>query len=249
MRLKLAIAAFLFLCGTIVSLNAQVGPIPGMGPLPFPPCLQQLSYVGGNSISSAATTITFTSQAIGTAASSRLVVVAINWLAGATGRSLTGVTFGGSSANSVVTAINGTLGGDSLVEALYSLPVPTGTTSTIVLTFSTGGSGANIDVFSLYNLNSQTAFNTASTSSASAAALTVTPQVPVCGILVANATFSNASTFSWTGANLNSNLTAAGFLQNSSASISNLSAQTARTITATNSGSAALIALAAATWN
>jgi hypothetical protein len=82
---------------------------------------QSVGYVGN--------TATFTSQAIGTAASDRYVIVGVGTSDGAV---VTGVTVGGNSA----TKIHETVDSGSLNASLWMVNVTTGTTANIVVTSS-----------------------------------------------------------------------------------------------------------------
>lgn len=96
------------------------------------------------------TSYTFTSQAIGTAASDRDVIVLVK-LSGDVAASISGVTIGGVSAT--VISYNGGSSGASKA-AIAIAPVPTGTTATVVVSLS-GGQGfeCGIGVYTANNIN------------------------------------------------------------------------------------------------
>ena len=139
---------------------------------------------------------TFSSQSIGAAHSTRQVFVA-TYIGNASA-----VTIGGISATQVASAASGLL-------KLWRAAVPTGTTASVVVTYSGGGGRLMITVWSAYNLRSTAAHDTASyDSSGSATSHTTTINTANKGIVIAAAASSVADgvrVSSWTGATLRDN--------------------------------------------
>lgn len=107
-----------------------------------------ISYTTSATSLSALTTYTFSSQAIGTAASNRSIIVGIVGLQGNnTNRTVASVTVGGVSLSEVVAS-----GAQPYVmTALWKGNVPSGTTGDVVVTFSNAmQDGCAIDVFAAY---------------------------------------------------------------------------------------------------
>lgn len=225
---------------------AQVGPIPGIGPMLSYGHQTNLTYVGSNNSTSTATTITFTSQSIGTASSDRIVLVCLNWIRGATGGSTTSVTVGGSAATLVSDASSTNLGGFSFVTSIYQIAVSTGTTATISASFSSAGSGATIDVYTLTNYRSATAAYASNTNNASATTLSLTPSVNSGAVILATSQYAAIGAYTWSGVTKDSDQAVAS-LEFSSASVKNIK-QGSRTVQATIAGAAKQMTLAVAAW-
>jgi hypothetical protein len=141
-----------------------------------------LTYVTSVSDTADATTYTFTAASIGAATADRVIVVGCGGSIVAS-RTISSVTLGGNA----MTAVTTTAAGDS-PTGIYSLVVPSGTTATIVVTFSGGVSRCGISIWSLtgwgnvntyaYNADTQ---NTVST-------LSVTANEPEYGAVIGFAT-------------------------------------------------------------
>ena len=112
-----------------------------------------LIYRGTAEFGSGATA-TYTSYSIGTASSDRVVFVSV-WGLGFTPRVVSSVTIGGVSAT-LVTGPTGSLGNR---VNLYRATVPTGTTATIVVTFSGNYANSGIDVWTASGVGTITTFN------------------------------------------------------------------------------------------
>lgn len=106
-----------------------------------------------------ASSYTFSSQSIGTAATGRRVVVGVSGSRGGT-IGVSSVTVGGNSATQLCT-VEGTGGGANQRTALYIITVNTGTTADIVVTFDATASRAGIGVWAVYDLQSSTPVATA----------------------------------------------------------------------------------------
>lgn len=97
------------------------------------------------------TTATYTNYSIGPASSDRVVFVSA-WGLGATARTLSSITIGGVTA----TKITGSSTSQGQNLQLYRATVPTGTTATIVVTWSGSYSNSGIDVWTASNLGTIT---------------------------------------------------------------------------------------------
>lgn len=99
-------------------------------------------------------TYTFASQPFGTASSNRYVLIGIGARAAAA-RTLNSVTIGGVTATQIRNDRN-TAGGNTTVTAWFIAAVPSGSTGTVVVTFSNSMARCGIAVFSLTGLLSTT---------------------------------------------------------------------------------------------
>ena len=147
---------------------------------------------------SASSPETFTGISLGTEASSRQIFVAVySGVASA-------VTVGGVSATLVENNSGSTL-------TLWRAAVPTGTSASVVVTFTGGGGRLLITVWAAYNLRSTTPVDTAQVTTSSTPATTHTTTIDTAnkGILIAaSATVVNSGdggASSWTGATLRNN--------------------------------------------
>jgi hypothetical protein len=129
------------------------------------------------------TTYTFASQGLGTETSDRFIVVAINGTPTATPRSVSSVTVGGVSASVVVTANSSGLT-EMWQTAKVSNGGPTGTSGTVVVTFSGSMFNAQIAVYAVKGAGSNTPTATATDTSAP---LSQSLSVPAGGVAIAGA--------------------------------------------------------------
>ena len=194
-----------------------------------------ISYRTTETQDSAATTYTFTSKDIGTAAVGRRVIVGVVG-SGAASRTISSVTVGGNAATAVAFIEN--VGGlATLQAALYAIQVDAGTTATIVVTFSGGNNRCGIGVWAAYDLQSGTATATG-TSVANPQTASLNISAGGIAIGVANGFDNNALTgYSWT--NLTENfdaLFASNQIAHSGASAAFATAQTSLALTATPQG-------------
>lgn len=181
---------------------------------------------------------TFTSVPIGTAAGDRIVVVGIASRENAA-RTISSVTIAGNTATNAVTANDPVAGAG--IAALYYLAVPSGTTATIVVTFSGGMRRCYINVWAVYG-SSGAPTHTASDTVFSASALNTTISCNANGAILGMAeALASSGTASWTWTNLteqsdfqSSESAQAGY---SGAHSTFSSAQSSLSITATNAGS------------
>ncbi len=162
-------------------------------PYRFP---KTVTYQGKAENTAGASSYSFTSQPIGAAQADRYVIVGIGWAN--LGPSITSVTIGGVAATQV--ALNANANGSS---ALYIALVPTGTTATIAINFSsTTLLHCGIAIWSATGLTSTTpvSFGNSSASATPSVALTTVEG----GFAIAyahvgsNVNYSN-TTVSWSG--------------------------------------------------
>lgn len=140
-----------------------------------------LSYVGATEDTSNATAYTFTSHSIGAAAANRVVHVGIVGGSLTTISSPSSVTIGGTAASLNVAVNTGVSNGFS--AAIASLAVPTGTTATIVVNFSTTQVRCKIVVWASYGAFSALAFRTGTDTDSDP--LTASLDVPAGGFVLA----------------------------------------------------------------
>ena len=181
---------------------------------------------------SAATTYTFTSQPIGTADSSRYVVVcAMIAMAGSSGATL-GCTIGGTAGTNIGGATHTFVtGAADICFGMWRRNVTSGTTANIVVTTSVIGANCHIGVWSLYDLLNSGATSDATFGSTTGATLNLnvnTDQNGVgCGLVL------NAANVTWTGATEDYDALIAGKWM-SGASFSGAAAATPRSVSLTS---------------
>jgi hypothetical protein len=195
------------------------------------------TYVNGTSTA----TPSFASCDIGTAASDRLVVVGAAG-EGNSGVTLSGVTIGG---NAATQAAAGAFSENN--AGLFYLRVASGTTATIAVTFSSAKLRSGIVVYALYNVVSDTPYDT-NTAGASATSVSVTSFAsPAKGAVIGVASKSSASISGWTNLTLDSSVAMGGTNNISGASKATSTGSGGETITATSSGSSRC-QIAVASW-
>lgn len=151
-----------------------------------------ITYNGTANNGTDLTTYTFTGVSIGTAATNRLVYVAVTFVA-ANARRISSATIGGISATIVDFAAQGN--GTFFIYA----NVPTGTTATVAITFDAVCIRCLIGSYSMFNLKSLVPIATAFATTWSAGSISASVNAPADGIVIAgvnNSTNSNA--VSWT---------------------------------------------------
>jgi hypothetical protein len=148
-----------------------------------------IAYIGFAADFSNATIYTFTDEDIGSEAASRIVVVACHSDGGNV--TLSSVTIGGNAASLITT------GGTQPRCALAYLVVPTGTTATIVVTWSGGVTRSRIDVWSLKGMGSSTPIDTDAPATATTTTSTVTLDLPTGSFGVAAASHGSDVTAAW----------------------------------------------------
>lgn len=123
---------------------------PGGSPAPA-----VMTYIGSTPHTPNNTSATYTAHAIGTASADRLVIVAAT--GNMTSGEISGVTCGGIAMTEVVKA-----NGSGRATGIYSLVVASGTTATIVVSYTGTSVQSSISVYTLTSLSSTTATHTAS---------------------------------------------------------------------------------------
>lgn len=146
-------------------------------------------------------TATQTGVAFGAVGASRLIVIAVNWVATVNTSVLSSATIGGVS---VPTIITGTRLGPNVSSnyqyvAFIAAFVPTGTTGTVVANFTGGGSiGVQFFAYQALNIISATAYATGQNSSTTAP-ISTTCNLAAGGVVFASCDTTSTTTISWTG--------------------------------------------------
>lgn len=200
----------------------------------------------------ATSTFTWTDCNIGTAAADRYVVAVIGaGVVGVSGRTLSGVTIGGSAADIRATATSDEAASATRILTIAQRLVTSGTTATIVATFSNTMQVGFCFVYTITGLiaAAPTATATETENALVDATISDTINIPAGGVLIGGVVATGTTgTWSFSGvtedADNNTNNIAAG-----SASEHNLSAETARAYSATVSANTPGKAMAFAAWN
>lgn len=161
-----------------------------------------VTFVGCTVSASDLTTYTFTNHATGTAGA-RKTIVGVGGSDGTSNFSVNTVTVGGASATEVVDSADAS----AIVQsAIYIIDNPSGTTASIVVTFSEAVTGAVVCVWAAYDVTSETATATANQFQTSSAAITLSLNINSGGFGVAMSSkeFDGATTV-WTGMTERSN--------------------------------------------
>jgi hypothetical protein len=148
-----------------------------------------ITFVTQTGSASNAGTYTFTDMAIGEAYDSRIVVVAVHSDGG--NAALSSVTIGGNLATIITT------GSTAPRCALAYLVVPTGTTATIVINWSTGVGRTGVATWSLTGMGSSTPIDTDAPATTTTTASVVTLDLPTGSFGVAAASHGGNNTASW----------------------------------------------------
>lgn len=200
--------------------------------------------------STTASSYTFSSVNIGTAAADRIVLVCISALSSIDDRSLTGITIGGSAATLHANATSQVAGASSVTATVAGLLVPSGASTTVVPTFSNTMLGCCCHVYVLTRYLSSTPTDTATAASnASAASVSTTIDITGAGaLLMCGGTSAAVASVALTGVteDAETNSTAPG-ARLASGHEDGLATQSGRTLTvtpATNNN----LALAGAVW-
>ena len=191
------------------------------------------TYNGGSYASGSGTTFTYTSAPLGAVTTDRLILVTCGHRTGA----LTGVTIGGVSASQLVYANTQTRG----MVAIYLLAVSSGTAADIVVTGSSNLDETFIGVYSLYGASATPASTTSgSVSTGSSASVSTTVNVTAGNAIFCCAgsdTQDNPFSLSFTNVTKDAQFGTAGNRgQYGTASLSVLSSETGRVLTATYTG-------------
>lgn len=160
---------------------------------PSTPAVATYIATGTSTVNNAS--YTFTNANIGVAAADRIVLVAITARdAGASAAALTSCTIGGNAAtvDSTTNAVNG-----REAAAFAYLPVPAGTTATIVVNFN-----VTMDVCALhiYNINGQASNTPVGSAVDGAGALSVSPGTQTNGCAVCCVMGDTNTNYTWTNA-------------------------------------------------
>jgi hypothetical protein len=185
------------------------------------------AYTANTSNAGSATSYTFSSVALGTAAANRKIIVGTGSQENVDGTHINTLTVGGVSATELV-AINDDAGIDSQSE-IWIATVPTGTTGDIVIVTNGGQDNMGIGVWAVYGASS-TAHDTVTST---ADPQTGTINVPAGGVLIAIAyDRGGGSDYVWTGPTKDFFTVIESNVQYSGASKAYASAQTNLTVTA-----------------
>jgi hypothetical protein len=232
MMKRAAVLCFLALaiaCGA--SAQSVMFPGPGLSIAPKVLTYQTTTFTAGST-----SPFTFSSLAIGTAAANRYVIVGIAGTA--TPSAVASVTIGGVTATPVVSQVAG-----NSVAAIYIALVPTGTTATIVVTFTGATQKCSIGVWSATGISATPVGTASSTANPASLALTTVKG----GFAVAHMQVDSTGSYTWTNATKeyeNSNMD--GFTSYSGADA--LTTTTSLTITATPVGGSSSRPSVAAAW-
>lgn len=181
---------------------------------------------------SAATTYTFTSQPIGTADSSRYVIVsAMLSMAGSSGATL-GCTIGGTAGTNISGATHTFVtGAADICFGMWRRNVTSGTTANIVVTTSVSAANCHIGVWSIYDTRDAGAPFASTFGSTTGATLNLNVNTDTngvgCGLVL------NAANVTWTGATEDYDALIAGKWM-SGASFSSAAAATPRAVSLTS---------------
>lgn len=168
------------------------GPAAMMGGVPR----ATVSYVGSTANAVGATTFTFTDHATGTPGN-RKTIVAVSGADAATAFFISDVQVGALEADVVIeTAVES---GSLMQAGLYIINNPSGTTATIIVTFSEAVSSAAVAVWAAYDLDSITPVDTASQFQTSSAAVVLDLDVPGDGFAIALSNCNANQTTTWVG--------------------------------------------------
>lgn len=154
------------------------------------------SFINSYSSTTDQTVYTFSSCDIGTAQSTRNVVITITARSSSV-RSISSVTIGGVTATQAAYI---SANSNATIAAIYVASIPTGTTADVVVTFSGGMVRCLIGVYALYNLNSSSTVNYG-TSSDRGVTWYLTDVKPKDIIISTSLYQSNSYTCTWTGVN------------------------------------------------
>jgi hypothetical protein len=152
-----------------------------------------VSYRNSYNSATNLTTYTFNASDIGTANTSRLVVVQVHGQASTGTRSVNTLTIGGTGATGYQNTAR------LYHNSLWALAVSTGTTASIVVTFSGTMLNCLIAVYALYDLNSNIPVNSQATTATNATTISLTTSAREKGIVIGGITGAANATTTWTG--------------------------------------------------
>jgi len=192
----------------------------------------EVIYGSQQDVTSPSSPTTFTSLDFGDENSERSIVIAI----ASRDARVTGVTIGGITATQMYEGIEDT---GYVIPEFWVASVPTGTSGNVVVSYTDTPDWMSISSYICYSLDT-TPYDTASDSNATPS---VTIDVPSNGAILAVGTCANPyDSSTWTGVTTDYALDVAGDGA-SSGSISELSAQTGRTVSNNNVGTIQSIAV------
>lgn len=157
-----------------------------------------ISFVGCTSVADAASPLTYTNHATGTAGN-RWTIVGVVVEDGATAFTIDSMTVGGSAATEITD--NSAETGSLMQSALYIISNPSGTTATIDVTVSEAVTVSAVCVWAAYDLVSAAAHDTAASFHTSSGNLALSLDVPVDGIAagICGSEQNAADATTWTG--------------------------------------------------
>lgn len=146
--------------------------------------------------------VSYTSQAIGSAASDRIVIVALYAVRDITGTVVSSATIGGVSATILKQQTNHAVSVDN-VTAILAAAVPSGTTATVAITFNNSVLRCNIATFSMVG-GSISPYATYANTNATDAVPDITIDVPAGGghVAVVGLYQGSTTTFTWAGSGI-----------------------------------------------
>lgn len=188
-----------------------------------------ITFAGSASDVANATNYSFSSVAIGTASSDRIVIVGVVLSSASAGapRTTSSVTVGGISATKIVERVNT----DRESVSIWAAQVPTGTTATIAVNTSGSEGRAGVITWAMTGKSSVAAFATAFDSNTSSDP-NATIDIPANGAAVAVATVGQNTSTTWTGLTERHDSSVESVSVQTGASDNFASAQTALSVTA-----------------
>jgi hypothetical protein len=171
------------------------------------------TWTANVSTTTGSSSVTFSSVAIGTASSTRLVIVCVGMRGNAgAGRTVSGCTIAGTAATQIVASAS-----NANPTAIYTLVVATGTTASIVVTGSGTLSRAGIGVATLDGYASSAAVGTNATVSTSATSVSLGVNASSGGVVLWTNARDAVASATWSGATADDDETPGVSYQQSSA--------------------------------
>lgn len=199
-----------------------------------------ITFAATASKSAPASPATFSSHAIGSAAANRYVIVALSGYRNGSG-SVPTVTVDGVSLTHVATADTA-----SFEAYIYAGNIASGTTASIVATYTGAWVNLNCSIWAAYGIASTTAYHTDSDLTATTT-MTAAINIPAGGVAVAIHGNNNAGVQTWTGLTEDFDSTDVTSRQCTGASLASATLQTGLSLSVTNtSGDGVLLV---ASWD
>lgn len=197
-----------------------------------------ITFTDESRLTTSTTEYTFTTQALGTAAADRYLIIGVEQRFTSGTPTITSVTVGGVAATALFTEIDG--GAATSSANMYIVAYPTGTTADIVVNHSGGCTSCGIGVWAAYGLRSATPTDsgTSNTTGAMTTDLDVLEDSVAVGFVLTSGSGA-ARTTTWTNLSEDFDITVAGFNVQSGASAAFATPATV-TVTATPSGAVVL---------